>query len=339
MRLHRLWCLGLVALLLVGCTWPGLGEAPPPPGPPTPAPTPTLTPLQPLPITATYLPSATPTITPSPTPTLTPTPLPTATPRPYGPPSQAVGLLPELEGRINLVLLGSDRRQGHTDFRTDTLVFLSYDPQTGSTVLASFPRDTYVYIPGYGYNRINTAMEFGGFPALVDTLAYNFGIRPEHYVLVDFGGFKALIDTLGGIDVNVPRRLCDHLRCVGPGVVHMDADTALWYARSRETTSDFDRARRQQEVLLAIARRLLSLDALSRAPELYALFRGMVLTDLSLGDVVQLAAQAGKFSPDRVATVVFAPPQYGVSWITPQGAYVMLPNISAIQTQLRRMLR
>ncbi|HID85551.1 MAG TPA: hypothetical protein EYP54_10740 [Anaerolineales bacterium] len=252
---------------------------------------------------------------------------------------QAVPPIAELAGRINLLLLGSDQRPGHWDFRTDTIVFVSFDPQTGETLLASFPRDLYVRIPGYGVNRINTAMEFGGFPALAETLAFNFGLRPQHYILVNFHGFKALIETLGGIDVYVPRRLCDHLRCVGPGWVHMDADVALWYARSRETTSDFDRARRQQEVLRAIASRLLRLDALHRAPELYALFRGMVVTDLGVDDVVRIVAQAGRFSPDRTHGVVFAPPQFGVPWITPQGAYVVLPNIGAIQAQIRTMLR
>ncbi len=333
--LWRILSLLLLGSALAACSALGLGFRPAPgnaPRPAWPVGTATPTPLRPLQPTPTYLPTATPTVTPTPTPTATPKPR-------YGAPPRAVPPIAETQGRINLVLLGSDQRPRHWDFRTDTLIFVSYDPHTGRTVMASFPRDLYVRIPGYGLNRINTAMEFGGFPTLVRTLEYNFGLHPDHYILINFRGFKALVEALGGVEVQVPRRLCDHIRCVGPGWVHMNADVALWYARSRATTSDFDRARRQQALLVAIARRLLSLDALNRAPELYQLFRSLVITDLGLGDVASMVAQAGNFSPDKVETVVFAPPRYGRPWITPQGAYVVLPNVQAIQDQLRAMLR
>ncbi len=340
---RRRWLLWLPLLLgLVGCTRPEMRALPVHAGAAgslTPAPTATATPLRPLPPTPTYLPSPTPTGTPTPLPT--PTPIPTATPTllVYGPPQQAAPPLTELEGRVNLILLGSDRRPGHTDFRTDAMIFVSYNPATGATLMASFPRDLYVFIPGVGYNRINTAMEFGGFDTLAATLTYNFGIRPEHYILVNFSGFEDLVDTLGGLDVQVTQPLCDPLNCVSPGLVHMDGAQALWYARSRITTSDFDRARRQQEILVALSDKLLSPDALRQAPELYKTLKDMVETDLTLLDVASLAAKAGRFSPDAISRVVFAPPRYGAPWITPQGWYVVLPNVAAIQGALRALAR
>ena len=79
-----------------------------------------------------------------------------------------------------------------------------YNPHSGALSLVSFPRDLYVAIPGIGYNRINTVMEFGGFDLMADTLAQNFGVRPRYYVLVSRFRFKEIMDTLGGLEVYVP---------------------------------------------------------------------------------------------------------------------------------------
>ncbi len=315
-----------------------LAACSPAPATPTPPPvpfTPTWTPFAPLPPTATYLPTSTCTPTPTNTPTPTPTPQPTPTPRP-GTLSQAAPPIPQAQERINILLLGSDRRPGHTDFRTDAFMLVSYNPKTGATSIISFPRDTFVYLPGLFYQRINTAMEFGGFPLVQRTLEYNFGFRPSYYVLVDFMGFATLVDTLGGVDVAVPRQLCDRRTnysehyCIGPGTVHMDGSLALWYARSRITTNDFDRAARQQALIMAILQKMLSLDALNRAPEIYQAYRGMVTTNIGLGDLASMVSQAGHFQASAVQTYVITPPALQ-PWITPQGAYVLLPDHAAVR--------
>ena len=288
--------------------------------------------------TATYLPTATASPTPTSTPTPTATPAPTATPRP-GSLSQAVPPIPQANGRINILLLGSDQLPGHADFRTDAFILLSYNPKTGATSLVSFPRDTYVYLPGLFYQRINTAMEFGGFPLVQRTLEYNFGFRPTYYILINFMGFATLVDSLGGVDVVVPRQLCDRRTnysehyCIGPGTVHMDGSLALWYARSRITTSDFDRAARQQALLKAIFAKAISLGSLKRAPEIYQAYRSMVMTNIGLTDVIKITAQAGRFRMDKMQTFVITPPALQ-PWITPQGAYVLLPNHRAIRSIL-----
>ena len=290
----------------------------------------------PLPPTAIYTPS------PTPTPTATNTPLPTATPTATPHPgtiSQAVPPIPQANERINILLLGSDQLPGHADFRTDAFIVLSYNPKTGATSLISIPRDTYVYLPGLFYQRINTAMEFGGFPLVQRTLEYNFGFKPSYYVLINFMGFATLVDSLGGVDVYVPHQLCDRRTnysehyCIGPGTVHMDGSLALWYARSRKTTNDFDRAARQQALIKALFAKALSLNSLSRAPEIYQAYRSMVVTNIGLTDFLKMVAQAGRFDMDKVKTYVITPPALQ-PWITPQGAYVLLPNHQAVRSIL-----
>ena len=167
------------------------------------------------------------------------------------------GILSHPEDQVNILLLGSDQREGDNGFRTDTIQLLTINPSEGTVKLTSFPRDLYVYIPGYTVQRINTAYSWGGFDALADTMEYNFGVKPEYYVLINFWSFVDAIDSIGGITVEVGRDFCDHRDdfgefCVSQSTYWMNGATALWYVRSRYTTSDLDRGRRQQEVLEAV---------------------------------------------------------------------------------------
>lgn len=242
-------------------------------------------------------------------------------------------------GRINLLLLGSDQRPYEGGFRTDTIILVSLDPASGSASLVSFPRDLYVNIPGWTQQRINTAMGYGGFPLLASTLEYNFGVRPEHYVMVNFWAFVDTIDSLGGIDVNAAQTLTDHrdghgYYTVQAGLNHMDGETALWYARSRYSTSDFDRGRRQQEVILALFDRLISLNAIEQAPELYDIYVQNVTTDLDWQDIAPLLPLAAKLHDASRIRQYFIGPGQVTSWTTPGGAQVLLPNQAAIQAVL-----
>ena len=246
--------------------------------------TPTATPFQPLAPTPTYLPTDYPTPIPTERPTPEPAQLSPEISRTWAdypgpilwpdievpPPT---GILAHPEGQINILLLGSDQRPNDAGFRTDTIILLTLNPGDGSAHLTSFPRDLYVFIPGWTVQRINTAFAYGGFDTLALTMEYNFGVIPDHYVLINLWSFIDVIDNLGGVDVKVGQTLCDHRDdhgdyCVYQGTEYMDGETALWYVRSRYSTSDFDRGRRQQEVILAIFDKMLSMDGLQKAPEL-----------------------------------------------------------------------
>ncbi len=239
------------------------------------------------------------------------------------------------------MLLGSDQRPTGNDFRTDVMILVTLRADH-SISLVSFPRDLYVLLPGRDMQRINAAMEFGGFDLLQSTFEYNFGIRPQHYILTNFNGFKSIVDSLGGVDVNVAQSFHDARTgypdgyTVNAGAVHMDGEMALWYARSRKSTSDFDRLRRGQEVIVAISQKLFSLNGLRYVPEAYAAYRNAVVTDLTLGDVLQLLPMVQAINPDRVDRFTI-----GIDQVTPwtdpnSGSYYLLPQADAIRELLEQ---
>ncbi len=291
----------------------------------------------------------------TPIPTVTPTPGPTATMTPVNPwgnfagPTEPSAIeipppMPEIrfkDGVVNIALLGSDARPNEGGWRTDTILILSLDRNAGTATLLSIPRDLYVYIPGWRVERINTSDVRGGFELDRQVLLYNFGIRVDHYARINFGGFVSAIDSLGGLDVQVTGYLndeCGHREWrYGPGVYHMDGFTAMCYVRMRETSSDFDRLRREQEVILAIFSRVVSLNGLARIPELFAQFGTLVKTDVGVGDLLPFAPLAAGIAADHGKIRQFSiGPSLVSPWRVPySGAQVLLPNRDPILSLLQ----
>jgi LCP family protein required for cell wall assembly len=294
--------------------------------------TPTPTPFQPLPPT----PMAIPTEVVIEAPTETPTPQITLPLE--GMPEVSLDGLPKKQ--INILLLGTDARPRSTNFRTDTIILLTLNPELGRVNLTSFPRDLYVTLPGWGMNRINTAWVYGGYKMLSNTFKHNFGIKPDYYVLVNFSSFKYIVDTLGGLDVNVGVPLSDYRAGywtnIPKGTVHMDADTVLWYVRSRKTSNDIARNRRQQEVLYAIFVKMLSMDGIRRAPEFYEIFKDSVKTDLPWTEMITWLPLAAKMAEEPNIKHYFITYKHVYDWITPEGAMVLLPNQQAVMQVIRK---
>jgi LCP family protein required for cell wall assembly len=259
-------------------------------------------------------------------------------------------------GTINIVVLGSDRRPDWSDWHTDAIQLVSVQPGLPAVTVLSIPRDLYVYIPGFWMSRINFADMYGeiygyegGGPALVQqTMLYNLGIPVDHTVRVDFAGFKGMVDILGGVDIPVHCRLEDYwpypdekgeypIKVLEPGVHHMDGQTALWYARSRKTSSVFARERRQQQVLEAIWHQSRRLEILPRVPQLWDQYRSMVVTDLSLIEVLRLAEVAFRLDAQhvRLRSIGY---QHVIPWTTPRGGNVFLPNWGEIEPLLAEAL-
>ena len=324
-----------VFLLLSGCTAPAQISAGP--GSPItlivvpPDATPTATPFQPISPTPTYLPTAFPTL------------LPTVNSEKTSGETGPVELLESADDQINIMLLGSDQRIGEGGFRTDTIILLSINPSKNTASMVSFPRDMYVYIPGWTHQRINTAMFHGGFEILAQTLEYNFGVKPEYYVMINFWAFEQVIDSFDGIDVQVGRALTDQRSGYGQytvpaGEVWMDGATALWYARSRYSSSDFDRTRRQQEVTQAIIERLLSMNAIERADELYDIYIENVSTNLAWPDILPMLPLAVQLSDTSRIQHYFIGPAELINWVTPSGGQVLLLRQEAIIAVLKQAL-
>ncbi len=247
---------------------------------------------------------------------------------------------------INIILLGTDRRGNELSWRTDTLILLSVNQQAKSVGLLSIPRDLWVRIPGYGYERINTAdfygdyyrYQGGGQQLIKDVIEQNLGIRVHYYVRIDMKVFRQAIDTLGGVEVDVDCPLVeygfsDDLGRVNlnfqAGLQHMDGATALRYARSRYTTNDFDRSRRQRKVILAAWDKAKQLDLLPKWPELYNQFRASVKTDLGPTELAALAWIGSQLRPDHIKSRAIDN-RVITPWMGPEGQAVQLPNAQKI---------
>ena len=257
------------------------------------------------------------------------------------------GLKPP-EDQVNIILLGSDWRP-NSGYRTDIILLVSINLKEATINLISFPRDLWVEIPGIQKERINTAMGYGGFPLLKATIEHNFAIPVDYYMMTNFMGFVGIIDTLGGIEITASKNTAD--RCdlsydhgawcsIGPGTAHLDGELALWYVRSRYTSNDFDRTRRAQEVLEGIFKKMMSLDAVARAPELYNLFISNVETNLSFNDILSIIVIAPTILADtsRVSRYYIGPDQVVPHVIPSSGANVLLPNYDAIWEIIKKSI-
>ncbi len=218
-------------------------------------------------------------------------------------------------GRINVLLLGLDRREGQTGpCRSDAIILASLDPQGKSAYLVSIPRDLRVYIPGHGWHRVNAAHAYGG-PALTEATVERLLRAPVHHcVSLTFRGFEKAIDALGGVVITVDRPIADPLYpdehggyisiFIPAGTQRMDGKTALRYVRSRHGTSDFDRIRRQQKLLRALREQVGGWDLLLKAPSILAALRGELWTDLSLGEVFSLIRLIPEIAPQNITSEI-----------------------------------
>ena len=238
--------------------------------------------------------------------------------------------LPQWDGasRINIAFFGlrGDDGQGEgCPTCTDTIMVLTVDPVTKTAGMLSIPRDMWVNIPGAGYSRINTAWAIGenaklpgGGPALaMQTVSQFIGVPIHYYVQVDFGTFVSFINLIGGIDVYVEERMVldplgegpDHFVLKPGDYRHLTGPRALAYARCRHESQgcsggDVGRAKRQQQVILAIRDKVLEPETfatlITQAPQLYAEFSSGIHTNMSLEDAIQLAVLAKDIRVDDI---------------------------------------
>ncbi len=223
---------------------------------------------------------------------------------------------------LNVLLMGVDQRPTETyPGRTDAIMIAHIDPQTQRVALLSLPRDLIVAIPGYGSARINAASVYGaqaggtggGIQLMRETVSELLGI-PIHYVVrVDFNGFIGAVDAIGGITIDVEQELYDpyyptmdygykevHFL---PGPQTMDGETALIYSRIRHMDSDFERMRRQQQVIIGILERVREQHALQQLQSVAAIttaLRDYVQTDVPQEQMLALARTFGDFSLDEI---------------------------------------
>ncbi len=252
----------------------------------------------------------------------------------------------EQRGRVNVLMLGIDERPNEgLDFRSDTMILAGFNPAQREVALLSIPRDLYVTVPDYGENRINTAHFFGGPPLAMETVRRQFNIPLHYYVRMNFNGFVSIVDAMGGITVDVAEPLHDEnyptpdygitTIDIPAGVQQMDGATALIYARSRYSTSDFDRSRRQQQIIAAIRDKLAQPRVWLRAPAIFGAALTAIATDIPQEEWPALALILIRSSVERAAIG----PEAVEEIITAEGAQVLEPNWEAINTLTARYFR
>ncbi len=223
---------------------------------------------------------------------------------------------------LNILLLGSDRRPGESwQTRSDAIMVVRLEPAAQRVALLSLPRDLIVTIPGYGQDRINAATVYGemypelggGIELARKTVSQLLGIPIHHVVRADFAAFTTAIDAIGGIEIDVEQELYDPqyptmdygymVAHFLPGPQHMDGETALIYSRIRHMDSDYARARRQQQVILAIIQRVREQNVLGQVQmlaDLTTALRDDIQTDLSMDQMIGLAWAFRGLNPDQV---------------------------------------
>lgn len=277
--------------------------------------------------------------TPSPGPGQTPgpgSPSPGASPTPGGP-------LPGINQRVTILFIGTDNTHGPERGLTDSLIVASFDPVSRSLVMISIPRDT-ARLPMYNGDtwpsRINGLMQAaarlperfpdGPLPTLVNEVSYLVGVPIDFYARIDIGGFTQLIDTVGGVDVVLEDEIDDptyqflptevgfHLL---PGPHHLDGKLATAYARSRHGrgNSDFQRARRQQQILLALRDRVHDPLVLANLPGLLDAVSQIVRTDAPLDRLPEIVQIVQNSTGSDTRHIVLGPNKYAEPVFTPDG--------------------
>ncbi len=259
----------------------------------------------------------------------------------------------ESQDPVNILLLGIDQRPGEKGYyRTDTMILLHINPQTGDVGMISFPRDLWVEVPGYWETRINSAHVIGdakkypgGGPALAKKTVENLIGQPvDYYVRINFEGFRKLLEEIGCIDIDVPKLIDDPTfpddnygydpLYLEPGHYCMDADLALKYARTRHVDSDFGRMERQQQVIMAIKDKVLSTGELPRlivrAPALLNILSDSIQTDMPLSKMIALANMARTLNLDNMRRLIIDVNMVEPA-ITDTGAWVLMPKMDRIQ--------
>ncbi len=308
--------------------------------------------------------SVTPLAPPTPTPQLIPTTqdlaiLPTATPtigEDVNIPAP-IGLLPEQTDYelVNFLLAGSDRRSPTRAYRTDVILIMSVNWTTQTVNLLSIPRDLYVYIPGWGMDRINTAelhqtqtqTTHHRLGLLAETIEYNLGIRIDHIARVDFEAFESWVDLIGGITVPVDCPTSGYQLnetetawvpfALEPGMHDLDGALALWYVRQRIDSSDFDRNRRQQIVLRAIWRKSVNSELVGRLPELWNALTQSIETDVTLDQALMYAPLFMQLNADKIESHFLGLDEVDLAQ-TPNGSSVLAIDPEPFYQRLHHFL-
>ncbi len=222
------------------------------------------------------------------------------------------------EGTLNILLIGSDRRDEGWYGNSDTMILLTVNDDMNQISMVSFMRDLAADIPGYGTKKLNAANALGGPELLMDTLTSNFGVRVDHYVAVDFQNIVNIIDALGGVDIEQTAEevevtngyinsLCEDWGLdpeeyfITVETTHLNGLQALAYMRDRYVGNDYERTARQRKVLETLFSNV-NVDSLGGLFKLSSTLMKNVETDIGLTDMFSLLGYVEDFSDYTLLT-------------------------------------
>jgi LCP family protein required for cell wall assembly len=273
-----------------------------------------------------------------------------------------------------LLAIGTDSRSGNYLYGLgDVIRIVRADFVDIKVSALSFPRDMWVAVPeiqehGITHGKLNQAYLWGtegmgyyenpafGAGLLALTLDHNFGLRVDHYVTVNMRTFSRLVDAVGGVFVYVPTLLDGRYENVTqggkplgqlpkkveygyfePGSYLMDGDMALTYARIRAMDNDFQRQKRQYQILMALRDRMLKPDIIDNIPDIIEAFEGSFLTDLSAQQISQLTCLALRLSEDDIELASLAEDLFTPGF-SPQGEYILTYEDEQIRSRVQAFI-
>lgn len=259
-----------------------------------------------------------------------------------------------LDQPVYFLLTGLDKREWLGDTGpglTDTIMVAYLNAAENKAGLVSVPRDTWVDVPDYGFYKINQAYSLGeayGYPGggpgiLMDTAGDLLDIEIDYYVQVDFEAFVVLVDAVNGVLVDVPEEILvwpnaqmeGDMKRLYPGEQVLPGNLALGYVRTRDTLEgDFGRNKRQQQVLVALQKKVFSYEILPtlipRLPGLYRDLSSNVETNLTLNQLITLAWAVRDINPQSVQARVIREPVVTAD-LNDRNQYILVPDLGLIR--------
>ena len=255
---------------------------------------------------------------------------------------------------LNVMLFGEDNAKGAEFGRSDSMIMLSIDNRHKKLKMTSFQRDSYVYVDGYGYDKLTNAYAYGGPKLTIQTIESNFGVKVDRYAVVDYASFIDIIDVLGGIDLELTQDEIDYINYQlyknkqsstrttitdPPGIVHLTGQQALWYARNRGLDSaeeeigiagdDWDRTSRQRKLLETLFNDMKSAD-LAQIVSIVGKVGPLVTTNLKKDEITALVSHSLTYLTYSVEQ--YTVPQEG-QWYyindTPVGSVIAFSDLDA----------
>ncbi|SFB01824.1 LCP family protein [Selenomonas ruminantium] len=230
--------------------------------------------------------------------------------------------------KATIMIMGVDERDDDVG-RSDTLMIASIDPKTNQASLLSVPRDTRVKIKGHGFDKVNAAYAYGKEKLSQDTVENLLGVNIDHYIIINTKSFKKIIDAIGGIDIDVPKRMHYEdpwdddgglIIDFQPGMQHMDGAKAVTYVRYRDEEGDLGRIRRQQDFMRACMDKIVSPAIIPKLPSVIKEVMDSIQTDLTFRQLLEFAGTLKQSKENGLKTdMVPGRPLYidGVSYWIP----------------------